>query len=331
MKHTIKKLAVLTSGGDAPGMNASIRAITMAAISNDIEVIGFKNGFNGLLADDWCQLDQSDVRHIIGHGGTLLKSARCPQFATESGAKKAADILNHHQIDALLIIGGDGSFRGALHLANFWQGQLIGIPGTIDNDLDGTDATIGYHTAMDTALDAIDKIRDTADAFERIFVVEVMGRQCGCLALNVGIASGAEQIICHESCNEVNFEQIASHVRQAINQHHDSSYIIVLMENLWPDGAVGLAKQLEQQLKVECRPCVLGHIQRGGNPVSSDRILATQLGVAAVEAAIAGKNLIMLGLVNNQINHCPLSEAVLQHKKVDEYLLNMQTQLFDYF
>ena len=331
MNKTIKKIAILTSGGDAPGMNACIRAITIAAQANNIEVIGFENGYNGLLANTWRHLDQNAVKQLIGMGGTLLKSARCAQFKSVACAQKAAQILDDHHIDALFVIGGDGSFRGALHLADHWQGQILGLPGTIDNDLDGTDATIGYYTAMDTALDAIDKIRDTADAFERIFVVEVMGRHCGCLTLNVGIASGAEQIVCHEFYpnGQVSFEHIASHVKHAINNHHDSSYIIVLMENLWPGGAVALAEQLQQSLQIDCRPCVLGHIQRGGRPVSSDRILATELGVAAVQAAIKGEHAIMLGQVNGKINHCPLKQAILQHKKVDDYLLTIQSEVFD--
>ena len=330
MTKTIKKVAILTSGGDAPGMNAAIRAITLAALAQNIDVIGFENGYNGLLAGTTRVLTRSDVANIIGLGGTILKSARCPQFAEITSAKAAAKVLDEHQIDTLFIIGGDGSFRGALHLGNYWQGQIIGLPGTIDNDLDGTDATIGYYTAMNTALEAIDKIRDTANAFERIFVVEVMGRHCGCLALNVGIASGAEQIVCNEFYpnGEITLEDIATKVKQTINQHHDSSYIIVLMENLWPGGATNLAEQLQQGLQLDCRPAVLGHIQRGGSAVSIDRILATELGVAALNAAIDGKNAIMLGQVNGKINHCPLETAIKQHKKVDEYLLKIQDQVF---
>lgn len=330
MTTSIKKVAILTSGGDAPGMNAAIRAITLGAIANNIQVIGFKNGYNGLLADSWQTLDQNNVTNIIGLGGTILKSARCPKFAQISSAQSAAQVLQNHQIDVLFIIGGDGSFRGALHLGQHWQGQIIGLPGTIDNDLDGTDATIGYYTAMNTALEAIDKIRDTANAFERIFVVEVMGRHCGCLALNVGIASGAEQIVCNEFYpdGKITLDDIAKNIKYTVNQHHDASYIIVLMENLWPGGATDLAKQLQNHLQLDCRPAVLGHIQRGGSAVSIDRILATELGIAAVNAAIEGKNAIMLGQVNGQINHCPLSEAIKQHKKVDKYLLKIQNEVF---
>ncbi len=330
MKKIIK-VAILTSGGDAPGMNACIRAITLAAVANKLSVMGFKNGFNGLLADETVTLDEKKVRQLIQRGGTILKSARCPQFVEVSAAQKAAKVLDAHQIDVLFIIGGNGSFMGALHLGDHWQGQIIGLPGTIDNDIDGTDATIGYYTAMDTALDAIDKIRDTADAFERIFVVEVMGRDSGFLTLNVGIACGAEQIICKEFYpnEKVDLTNITDHVKHALNSHHDSSYIIVLMENCWPDGAMGLAKTLEQTLQVDCRPCVLGHIQRGGSPVSVDRILATKLGVAAVESALKGKHLVMAGEMNGQLSIYPLDKAVLQTKAVDPFLLKIQQCVFD--
>ncbi|MFT4926895.1 MAG: 6-phosphofructokinase 1 [Phenylobacterium sp.] len=328
---TLKKVAILTSGGDAPGMNACIRSITLTALAHNLTVVGFKHGYNGLLANEQQPLNEKIVRQVIHLGGTLLKSARCPQFVEVAAAKKAAAVLDSSDIDVLFVIGGDGSFMGAQHLANHWQGQIIGLPGTIDNDIDGTDTTIGYYTAMDTALDAIDKIRDTADAFERIFIVEVMGRNSGFLALNVGIACAAEQIICNDFYpdGKVELSAIIEHIQQALVTRHDSSYIIVLMENLWPGGAAGLAQTLNEQLHVDCRPCVLGYIQRGGSPVSKDRIVATKLGAAAVEAALNGEDAVMIGELNGQLSIYPLAKTGLQQKTVDPFLLRIQQTIFD--
>lgn len=325
----IEKVAILTSGGDAPGMNACIRAITLTALAQGIEVIGFRHGYNGLLNDDWMALDEPQVRHLIHQGGTLLKSARCSEFPKVASAQKAAAVLQSNDIDVLFIIGGNGSFKGAVHLGHYWQGQIIGLPGTIDNDIDGTDTTIGFHTATDTALDAIDKIRDTADAFERIFIVEVMGRESGYLAVNVGIACGAEQIISPEFANNGDsaLEHIAEKIKTAIAHRHDSSYIIVLAENYWPGGATGLAAELNKVLQSDCRPCVLGYIQRGGTPVSEDRILATKLGVASVQAALDGKTGIMIGQVNTQVSEYPLVKTDDKKKHVDGYLLQIQQDI----
>lgn len=324
-----KKIAILTSGGDAPGMNACIRAVTLAGLAQGLEIIGFKHGYNGLLNDEWITLDEPDVRHLIHQGGTLLKSARCKVFPQVESVKTAAKVLEKNAVDALFVIGGNGSFQGAVHLSNYWSGQIIGLPGTIDNDIDGTDTTIGFHTATDTALDAIDKIRDTADAFERIFIVEVMGRDSGFLAVNIGIASGAEQIISPELCDieQLALSHIADKIRTACLHRHDSSYIIVLAENYWPGGASALAKELNSILDSDCRPCVLGYIQRGGKPVSEDRILATKLGVAAVEAAKEGKTGIMIGQVNAKISEYPLICTNEQTKMVDSYLLKIQKEV----
>ncbi len=324
-----KTVAILTSGGDAPGMNACIRAITLACLADNCRVLGFKHGYNGLLNNDWVDLDEPTVRHLIHQGGTILKSARCKVFPQQRSAQKAANVLDANNISALFVIGGDGSFKGALHLSQHWQGQIIGLPGTIDNDIDGTDATIGFHTATDTALDAIDKIRDTADAFERIFIVEVMGRNSGFLALNVGIACGAEQIISPEFFDrqDVDIDTIVSKINLACEHRHDSSYIIVLAENYWPGGANALAEALNKRLSSDCRPCVLGYIQRGGKPVSEDRILATKLGVAAVEALQQGKTGIMIGQVNAKVCEYPLQQTAAKAKQVDNYLLSIQKRI----
>lgn len=324
---SLSKVAILTSGGDAPGMNACIRAITLCCLQQNIDVIGFMHGYNGLLENEWIPLAEPDVRHLIHQGGTMLKSARCKTFPMIESAQKAAKVLDDNDIETLFVIGGNGSFKGALHLQNYWQGQIIGLPGTIDNDIDGTDHTIGFHTAINTALEAIDKIRDTADAFERIFIVEVMGRDSGYLALDVGIACGAEQIICAEffQNQQIDFNSIVSHINNACEHRHDSSYIIVLAENYWPGGAAALAQKLNNEsLSSDVRPCILGYIQRGGSPVSSDRILATKLGAGAVDAALLNKTGIMIGEVAGQINEYPLTRTNDQTKKVDDYLLKIQ-------
>lgn len=322
----IKRLGVLTSGGDAPGMNAAIRAIVLTAAAHNIEVIGFHHGFNGLLEEDYQTLLPQHVQHIIQQGGTMLKSARCKALHTDAGARQAGSILHKLQLDALIIIGGDGSFRGAMAIAQYYQGQLIGVPGTIDNDVDGTDFTIGFATAIDTALDAIDKIRDTADAFERIFLIELMGRHSGYITLSAGIAAGAEQIICPEfgPLNEQTLKSVVSPIQHAQLLRGKSSYIIVVAENSYPGGTTALADALSNALGIECRACILGHIQRGGSPVGADRILATKLGAYAVEQLVQGAHLMMAGEVNQQAHLFPLAKTGDKQKKIDPYLVRWQ-------
>lgn len=322
----IKRVGVLTSGGDAPGMNAAIRAIVLTAAAHNIDVVGFRHGFNGLLEQDYQVLLPQHVQHIIQQGGTLLKSARCKALHNDSGARQAADALHNLQLDALIIIGGDGSFRGALAIAKYYQGQLIGVPGTIDNDVDGTDYTIGFATAIDTALDAIDKIRDTADAFERIFLVELMGRHSGYITLSAGIAAGAEQIICPEfgALTEANLKSIITPIQRAQLLRGKSSYIIVVAENSYPGGTTALADALSHALNIECRACILGHIQRGGSPVGADRILATKLGAYAVEQLVQGANLMMAGEVNQQAALYPLAQTGDKQKQIDPYMVRWQ-------
>lgn len=325
----IKRMGILTSGGDAPGMNAAIRAAVLTAAAHNIDVIGFRHGFNGLLEDDQQTLLPQHVQHIIQHGGTLLKSARCKALHTDAGARQAAEALHRLQLDALLIIGGDGSFRGALAIAQHYRGQLIGVPGTIDNDVDGTDFTIGFATAIDTALDAIDKIRDTADAFERIFLVELMGRHSGYIALSAGIAAGAEQIICPEfgtlQANEL--KALIKPIQHAQLLRGKSSYIIVVAENSYPGGTTALAEALSTALGIECRACILGHIQRGGSPVGADRILATKLAAYAVEQLVNGAHLMMAGEVNQQAALYPLAQTGERKKQIDPYLVRWQQQI----
>ncbi|SEH89804.1 6-phosphofructokinase 1 [Rheinheimera pacifica] len=322
----IKRVGVLTSGGDAPGMNAAIRAIVLTGAAYNIDIIGFRHGFNGLLDDDYQTLLPQHVQNIIQHGGTILKSARCKALHTPEGAKQAAEALQRLQLDALVVIGGDGSFRGALAIAEHYHGQIIGVPGTIDNDVDGTDYTIGFATAIDTALDAIDKIRDTADAFERIFLVELMGRHSGYITLSAGIAGGAEQIICPEfgALQPEDLKTLIAPVQRAQLLRGKSSYIIVVAENSYPGGTTALAEALSTALGIECRACILGHIQRGGSPVGADRILATKLGAYAIEQLVLGANLMMAGEINQQAVLYPMAQTGAKKKQIDPYLVRWQ-------
>ncbi len=332
---SIRKVAILTSGGDAPGMNAAIRAIVIAAQHYKMETIGFLAGFNGLIDDISTPLSTKDVANIIHKGGTILKSARCPAMKTSIGIKQAASTLLKHKIDALIVIGGDGSFNGLLALNEHWRGQVIGIPGTIDNDVDGTDFTIGFSTAINTAIEAIDKIRDTAEAFERIFIVELMGRHSGHITFNVGIACAAEQVISFENfstngdiaSNEAEkLSSLAKEIQQAQANRH-ASYIIVIAENLWQGGASNLAQQLQKVAGIDCTACILGHIQRGGSPVAKDRILATKMGVAAIQALIEQQSNIMIGECNNSIVHVPLHTAIEHRECVNESLVAAQDNI----
>lgn len=329
---TIRRLGVLTSGGDAPGMNAAIRAIVLTAATCNIEVIGFHHGYIGLLEQDYKTLLPRHVQNIIQRGGTILKSARCPALQTEDGPVRAAATLHQLNIDALIVIGGDGSFRGALAISKHYHGQIIGVPGTIDNDVDGTDNTIGYATAIDTALDAIDKIRDTADAFERIFLVELMGRHSGYLTLAAGIAGGAEQIICPEfmALTPDNLKQIITPIQHAQLLMGKASYIIVVAENSYPGGTTALAAALTDAIGIECRACILGHIQRGGQPVGADRILATKLGAYAVEQLLQGAQLQMAGEINGEAALYPLAKTGERTKAIDPYLVRWQQQVGSY-
>lgn len=331
----MKKLhiGILTSGGDAPGMNAAIRAIVLAAEHHKLHVTGFLRGYNGLVNDEGIKLTTEHVSDIIHRGGTIIKSARCTDMRTEQGLQQAATTLLKRKIDALIVIGGDGSFTGAIALNKHWHGQIIGIPGTIDNDLDQTDLTIGFSTAVETAIQAIDKIRDTADAFERIFAVEIMGRHSGHLAFNVGIASAAQKILSFEnfpSKSEQSQESAISALAQDITNNqatHHGSYIIVLAENLIHGGATKLAEKLSSFDSIDCTPCVLGHIQRGGSPVAKDRTLATKMGVAAINYALSGVTLKMTAEQNNRVVAVPLSEVIKHQKRVSQHLIDAQENL----
>ncbi len=320
----MKRIGILTSGGDAPGMNAAIRALVLTASQHQLEVIGFSHGYNGIFNREYRQLTPIDVMHIIQLGGTILKSARCAALQQEDGPQTAAEILHELQIDALIVIGGDGSFRGCMALSQYYQGQLVGLPGTIDNDVDGTDYTIGFATAVETSLNAIDKIRDTADAFERTFLIEVMGRHTGYLALAAGSAGAAEQIICPEY-GAIDLADLAQDIKKYQQDFGRGSYIIVMAETMYPAGATALAQELSKLSATECRAVVLGHLQRGGSPVSSDRILATKLAAYALEQLLAGRaHLMMAGEQAGHLGLYPLATTGEKHKKADPYLLAWQ-------
>lgn len=317
-----KKVAVLTSGGDAPGMNACIRAIVLACERAGYPVIGYKHGYNGLLNGESWELTSAKMHNLIQRGGTILHSARCEEFKQEAAAKKAAKHLTEDGVDTLIVIGGNGSFQGANHLAKFWQGQVIGIPGTIDNDIAGTDATIGYYTAIDTAVSSIDKVRDTADAFERIFLVEVMGRHAGFLALNAALASSSDYVILPELFKSAKdtLEDILTQFTERRKQRGNISFVIVLTEHLWPNGVNALAEELTQRTQSEVRPVILGHVQRGGSPVSQDRILATKLGAHAVGLVGTDINNVMVGERDGLAVEVPLPLTWEEQKPLNHQL-----------
>ncbi len=317
----IKKIGVITSGGDSPGMNAAVRAIVRTAGYHHLEVFGFLQAYQGLIDNEYIPLNNRSVSNVIQRGGTIIRSARCNAFKTPEGRTRAADNLTALGIDALLVIGGDGSLKGATKLAEQWPGQIVGLPGTIDNDLWGTDHTIGYFTALDTALDAIDKIRDTADAIDRVFLVEVMGRMAGFIAEGVGISGGAEEILVPE--RKVDVSGLIEDI-DAAKRKGKVSFIIVVAEGAYAGGAIALANELQEKSGIECRPCVLGHIQRGGSPAALDRILASKLGAYAVEQAIQGQSHVMVGVINNELVSTPLKHTWQKKKSLDPYLLSLQ-------
>ncbi|MFB4166702.1 6-phosphofructokinase [Virgibacillus sp. JSM 102003] len=291
----MKKIGVLTSGGDAPGMNAAIRAVVRKSIFHDMEIYGVKNGFQGLIDGNIDKMDIGSVGDIIQRGGTLLRSARCEEFKTDEGQQKGIEQLKKHGIEGLIVIGGDGSFRGAQKLSEKGY-PCIGVPGTIDNDISGTDFTIGFDTALNTIIEAIDKIRDTATSHERTYVIEVMGRDAGDLALWAGLADGAESILIPEKSDD--FQDVVLRLKRGHERGKKHS-IIILAEGVGSGFAYG--KRIQEETSLETRVTVLGHIQRGGSPTASDRVLASRLGAKAVDLLLSGKAGRMVGIQNNQI------------------------------
>ncbi|MEA4984441.1 ATP-dependent 6-phosphofructokinase 1 [bioreactor metagenome] len=317
----IKCIGMLTSGGDAPGMNAAIRAVTRAAIFNGIRVKAIYRGYKGLITGEIKEFQTENVSNIIQQGGTILKSARCMEFKTPEGRKTAYDNLIREEIDALVVIGGDGTFTGARIFSQEYNIPVVGLPGTIDNDLFGTDSTIGYDTALNTIIDAVDKIRDTASSHERLFFIEVMGRDAGFLALNSALASGAEAAIIPE--RETKVDQLEELISNGFRKSKNSSIVIVSESNI-TGGANGLAERMRNEHpEYDVRVSILGHIQRGGSPTAYDRIIASRMGVAAIDALMDGLRNIMIGIVNNEIVHVPLSKAIKDDKPVNENLIGV--------
>ena len=316
MEYTIKTIGVLTSGGDAPGMNAAIRAVTRAAIVNGIRVKGIYRGYKGLMEGEVTELGTQDVSGIIQRGGTILKTARSDEFRTPEGRKRAFETIQREQIDALIVIGGDGTFTGARLLAQEYNVPVIGLPGTIDNDLWGTDATIGYDTALNTIMECVDKLRDTGTSHERLFLVEVMGRDAGFLTLSAAIAAGAEAAIIPERAT------VAEQLEEAIGQgrrKHKNSGIVLVQEHAIEGGARKVAEIIEKvHPEYGTRVTILGHLQRGGSPSAYDRILASRLGVAAIQALMEEQRSIMVGVQNSEIVYVPLSKAIKQKKDIKD-------------
>jgi len=322
MKPNIKNIAVLTSGGDAPGMNACIRAVVRTGIYNGINMFGVMQGYQGLITNNIISMDSRSVSNILHLGGTILKTARCLEFKTHEGMQIAYDHLKQNDIDALVVIGGDGTFTGAKRFAEKFDVKVIGIPGTIDNDLSGSDFTLGYDTAINTVIEAIDKIRDTADAHDRLFFVEVMGRDSGCIALRSAIATGAEAVLLPEK--ETSIRELIDKLALGASTKKTSS-IVIVAEGHKQGGAYDIAKKVKETFNhYDTKVTILGHLQRGGSPSSFDRILGSRLGYAAVNALIAGENHKMVGLWGNEIKLTSITDALSNHSyKLESDLMDM--------
>ena len=322
---TIKCIGILTSGGDAPGMNAAIRAVTRSAIYNGLTVKGIYRGYKGLITGEIQEFKTQNVSNIIQQGGTILKTARCQEFKTPEGRKIAYENMQREGIDALVVIGGDGSLTGARLLAQEFDVPCIGLPGTIDNDLYGTDTTIGYDTALNTILDAVDKIRDTATSHERLFFVEVMGRDAGFLALNGAIAAGAEAAIIPEFNTEV--DQLEEFIKNGFRKSKSSS-IVLVAESEITGGAMHYAERVKNEYpQYDVRVTILGHLQRGGKPTAHDRIIASRMGVASIQALMEGQRNVMIGIENDQIVYVPFTKAIKNDKPIDRELVNVLHEL----
>ena len=321
----INSIGILTSGGDAPGMNAAIRAVTRSAIFNGLKVFGIYRGYKGLVTDEIVEFKSQNVSNIIQMGGTILKTARCMEFKTAEGRQQAYENMKKHGIDALVVIGGDGSLTGARILAQEFDIPCIGLPGTIDNDLYGTDTTIGYDTALNTILDAVDKIRDTATSHERLFFVEVMGRDAGFLALNGAIAAGAEAAIIPEFSTEV--DQLEQFIEHGFKKSKSSSIVLVAESEL-TGGAMHYAERVKNEYpQYDVRVTILGHLQRGGRPTAHDRIIASRMGVASIQALLEGQRNVMIGIENDKIVYVPFAKAIKNDKPIDKELVNVLAEL----
>ncbi len=316
----MKKIAVLTSGGDAPGMNACVRAVVRCGSARKMEVVGIRHGYKGLIEGDMIPLAPRSVAHILERGGTFLETSRCEEMKTPAGLRKANNNLKNAGIEGLVAIGGDGTFRGAVALAKEGEIKIVGVPGTIDNDVYGTDYTIGFDTAVNTALESIDKIRDTAESHGRLFFVEVMGRSSGFIALAVGIAGGADEILVPEFDTDLQVlvDRLKSHMAAG-----KKSSLVIVAEGDIPGGARTVADKIGWLIGMDYRVVSLGHVQRGGSPTANDRILASELGAAAVDELANGGNACMVGKIGMEIVCTPLEETWTKHKELDKYRMQM--------
>ena len=317
----MKRIGVLTSGGDAPGMNAAIRAVVRTCIYHNIEVFGIHEGYNGLIDGEIEQLYSKDVSNIIQRGGTILKSARSENFLSKTGRKKASENIKKYLIDGIIAIGGDGTFTGASIFNKEFDIPFIGIPGTIDNDLYGTDYTIGYDTALNTVVEAVDKIRDTASSYNRLFIVEVMGKDAGFIALRSGISVGAEAILIPETPTYI--DQLIDKLEQG-RSNHKTSMIVIVAEGDDAGRAYEVAKKVKEQCPdYDSRVTILGHTQRGGSPSALDRVIASRMGNAAVNALIDNKTNVMVGIIDKEIVHTPFEKSIKHNSKLNKSLLEL--------
>lgn len=316
----MKKIAVLTSGGDSPGMNACIRAVVRTAIYHKIEVMGIMHGYDGMIKDEFLPLSAKSVANIIQRGGTILKTARSKEFRTQEGMKQAHANIQRYGIEGVVAIGGDGTFTGAQEFSKLSNIPFVGCPGTIDNDLVGTDYTIGYDTAINTVVEAVDKLRDTAESHDRLFFVEVMGRDAGLIALRAGIAAGAESILMPETKTDLN--DLVTRLKN--KRKSKNSKIIIVAEGDEAGGAFSIAEKIGKELpEYDMRVTILGHIQRGGNPSAMDRVNSSRIGFAAVEALMQGKHGVMVGIVDKRITYTPFEKAIKHTEVLDSDLIRM--------
>jgi 6-phosphofructokinase 1 len=321
MATKVTKIGVLTSGGDSPGMNAAIRAVVRTGIYHGLEVFGVMRGYSGMIDDDIFKMESRSVANIIQRGGTILKCARSNEFREPAGRVKAYENLKKRGIDGLVVIGGDGSFKGAQKFSNEFDIPCIGLPGTIDKDIAGTDFTIGFDTAVNTAVEAIDKIRDTADAHDRLFIVEVMGRDAGYIALHSGIATGAENILIPEA--KTNIEELISSLSEK-EKRRKLVNLVVVAEGDEFGGGNEIARIVKERLpNIDTRVCILGHIQRGGAPTCLDRLIASRMGFHAVESLMQGRFNVMVGIVNNKLHYTPLDHAIKAKQKITNQWLKI--------
>ena len=322
MADKVKKIAVLTSGGDAPGMNAAVRAVVRASVYNNIECYGVYKGFEGLITDDLVKLNARGVNNIVNKGGTILKSARCLEFRTREGRVKAKKTLDKYGIGSLVVIGGNGSLTGGLLLEEEHGINVIGIPGTIDNDLVGTRCSLGYDTALNTAVNAIDKIRDTASSHNRLFFIEVMGKGSGHIALNAGIGAGAEEVLIPEQ--SMGLDRLLDSLKKSEKSGKSSSIIVVSEGDKIGDNVFSFSSYIEKNLPhYEIRVSILGHIQRGGTPSCFDRVLASRMGVYAVDCLIEQKSKIMVGIIDDKMVATPISKAIKGGQSLDGDLVRV--------